>query len=977
MTQALQLVVDATTQSAEARFSALTRRAQETGDASVRSAADVASAADKVLQAQAKQADAAGQVQVAEKRLQELREKGTASASQLEAAEQKLESAKRRLHLASRDVVNAQGQEESAVRQATDAVEDGERASDGYGDALGDLKGKLAGLAAGYVGVEGLRSLVTGFADGARNAGLLSRALNSTVGEAGQVARLVESVGLEAKDTLGIIDTFQQTVAATPDVLDDLGISLKRNRDGTINYAASLKDTLAALQRIPDSTKRTALAYQLLSDEGAEYLANIYNGTTDVADAFDALGVPFDEEDVAAAAEYDTALQNMKITTGDLATAAGRELLPVVTAVVGGIKDVVDVVSSVPTPMLTAAAAVGGLAAAKHNLGVEGSFLDTVLENVQGGLGRVRGAFAGPEEGASRLSRTMGAARVAGGGLLGLLGGPMGVAVLGLGAAFTLLNNRTNANGVSAEEAAAANEDLAGALQQSNGVVTESVRRQAALSAQQAGLLDVAERAGVAQGDVTEALLGNEAAYDRVTQALQDYQDLNSYENNYGTTVLKAEGHAAEDARESLDDLRGTVDENSESQQQLAGELDETTDKQALATAATEALTAALDAGNVSTSDLVRLAGDAVAAQDAAAAADNRAQAAMDAYRATTSQAVQATLELINARYASENAGFAFLQAVDNLKSATDDATTSVDEHRQAQVQLMQAALGAASAAADAAVQNAEATGQVVDDVAEAQIRADAMLTDLRGRLNTPGLTRGARDELQGVIDQLQTAKDRGDIEAVLTLTGAQQAQGELDETTEDRDTTIRVESRNGPAVERYLDGIASANRLAIVRVESRGGPDVDRYLDGLRGSDRLAIIRVESRNGPAVNDYLWSIANQYRLAIINVESRGGPEVDNYLDGLANQRRVAVIDVQRTGSGAPSRPTGAPALMGAGLYGDPAVNVTVQSLTVQAETDGAGRATPGSKAELGRQYVEALGAYTKRNGAGWLKGLQR
>jgi hypothetical protein len=53
----------------------------------------------------------------------------------------------------------------------------------------------------------------------------------------------------------------------------------------------------------------------------------------------------------------------------------------------------------------------------------------------------------------------------------------------------------------------------------------------------------------------------------------------------------------------------------------------------------------------------------------------------------------------------------------------------------------------------------------------------------------------------------------------------------------------------------------------------------VDNYLDGL-ARDRLAIIRVETRNGPAVDTYLDDLAGQRRTAVIDVQrsgATGGP----------------------------------------------------------------------------------------------------
>jgi hypothetical protein len=48
-----------------------------------------------------------------------------------------------------------------------------------------------------------------------------------------------------------------------------------------------------------------------------------------------------------------------------------------------------------------------------------------------------------------------------------------------------------------------------------------------------------------------------------------------------------------------------------------------------------------------------------------------------------------------------------------------------------------------------------------------------------------------------------------------------------------------------------------------------------------------LAIIRVESRNGPAVDAYLDGLASQRRIAYIDVRQRGGTGIDAGGTGLA------------------------------------------------------------------------------------------
>ncbi len=977
MDERLRLIVDATTGTAEASFARLTGAARDTARSSDTAAASVAAAADAVAQARLKEADAAGRLTVAEAKLEEVRARYGEGSSQLVAAQERVASASRQMQAASANTRNALEQQEAAQRQATDAAEDNVAASEEAGrgtqrfrDEVGGLRDTVVGLVAGVSLADWVSDSVRGFLDGARGASALAQSMNATVAEGGKFLAVASSLGLEMDDLLEIQAEFAGQVQADADLLGSFGAQLVKNADGTTNWALTLQNALAALQKVPDATQRNALGFKVFGEEGYKQMSRLLLSGKSVNEVFAAMNGP-DEDDVETTRRFDEAMAGLALAAGGAGRELGSVLVPVLTVIAQGVGLLVDGVSAVPGPMAVATAAAVLLGFANRATAESGGLLAASLAAVQGAAARATGAMSSAAAGATGLAAAKAVAARASSGAAAVLGGPLGVALLAVAGGYTLLNAVLGDNTADSEDAKQAQEALTSALQESGGVITDTVRKKAALSAQESGLLEVAKKAGVAQGDVTDALLGNEAAYDRVIAALTRYRDENSRENNRGFTELNAQGEAADEVIGVLEQLAGQNAATAESQAALAGELQQTTDKAALAQAAMDALTAALEGGTAGTAELSRLAGEAAAAQDAEAAATDRAKAAIEAHNAVTRDAVAATRERIDAVYAAESADFRFLQALDAAKVATDDGTTSVNEQRQAQVELLEAALSAADATADAAIESREAIGQVLTDVDRANIRAAEVIADLRARLNTPGLSQGARDEMQALIDQLVIAQDNGDIEAVLRLTGAQETASEIDEASEDRDTTVRVESRNGPAVVAYLDGIANAPRLALIRVESRNGPAVDTYLDGLSvGRDRLALIRVESRNGPAVDTYLDGLADQERLAIIRVESRNGPAVKAYLDGLAGSR-TARIDVARTGAPAPavSALRGAPAVgtVAAAAYG----SVSIGQLIVQPQVDGGGRLTAASAAEAGRQYVSAIRAYESRNGPGW------
>jgi hypothetical protein len=943
LVQRLQLVVDAVTGQSESRLASLARSATDTGQAADRGARDVESAAQRVADAQLKQADAAKAVQVAQLRLDELREKGTASGSQLAAAEGKVESAQRKLHVATRELTAAQAESATAQQEATAAAEEGGDSSNRLSDELSGLKDEVLGLVAGASLAGWVTSSFSGFLEGARMTGQLAVGMNATAEEAGRLTGVFTNMGLELGDILEIQATFAETQTDTADGLTTLGQELQHNADGTINWARTLEEFLGELQGVEDATERNRLGFEAFGEEGFTQLTTLLNSGKSLDEVFAAMGTPFTQEDVDNAARFDSAMSALQATSGGLGRELGATLLPIVTGLLEGFGDVVDVVTAVPAPIAVATAAAIALgvtgfsptAAMATRLGAAATYATTQLATL-----RATAALTGATAAVAGLGMGAAAAGMSRG--LALLGGPLGAALIAGGTAFHFASQGSDELETNAMEAA---------------------KQVEALEAAQSGVNDVTATAAQGMRNQSASLEENAGYWETSAAYVKGFQeDLSGWELALAK-VAEPFQRLTMGASETADATRGfelAIEE-------ARAELGEFGAQQAVAQVTTKTLNDLIAAGTLEGEEFGNAVRAAAEAQQEEARTSGLAEAAIAAYEATTTKAVEATLGFLNASLGAAGARDSFLDAMDAARVATDDATTSVNEQDQAYRNLQAAALRAAEGAADAAVEAGRANGVVMDEATEASTRAQSMLGSLRQSLNEPGMTERGRLEVGWLIERLEEAQASGDIAAVLTLTGAEEAAGELDETTEDRDTTVTVESRGGPAVLRYLDGIAE-DRQTLVRVESRNGPAVDRYLDDVAGGDRrLSLIRVESRNGPAVEDYLNGRARD-RLALIYVETRGGPAVDRYLDDLA-ARRTAVIDVQRTGAGRPGGGVGAAGLMGAGGYG--AAGITVQQLTVQVQADAGGRLTQQSLAEAGRQAVAAIGAYERRSGTGW------
>jgi hypothetical protein len=926
----LELVVKATTGEGEAGFARLTTAATTADRAAKDTGESVARAAQRVAEARDKEADAAGKVRIAEQRLRDLRDKGITDGARYVTAQEQLETAQRRQHTASRELESATEAQAQAQRKAATAVDETTEAAERQGRGLDDLKGKFAAFAGGVAIGDWARDTVGGFVDGARASQAMATSMNATVEQAGAFLTLVGSVGLEMDDLIEIQAEF---ATKTKDGLTLVGTELQHNADGTVNWTETLVDTLSTLQGVTDATERNRLGFSMFGEEGYKQLSRLLNSGVDVREALEQIGTPFTEDDVELARQYDAQMLELSRISGEFGRTLGRLVIPVVTGLVDAGQDLASVLDAIPAPVAVAGAAAVLFGVGMRRASIDGTLLAGALGRVTAAAATFRGVAALTSVSAATMGAAMGGAAAAGRGLLTALGGPIGLAMLGVGAGVAVVSSAVDTfEGDARRMAVEANR-----AEQEFGDMAVTTRELGQQMVEDAGVTD-RWVASIRGADEALAAVGDEAT------AVDDAS---------GGMISSLLGSA--DALFDLGLAEAGATAEIERQREAMGEAAVEAD---VAREATKSLKDMIAEGTTSGSEFAGAVRDAAEAEAAQTRTTDLAAAAIEAYNAVTRDAVATQLEMFEAQLASRDGWIGVQQSVHNLAGTVDDLSTPWNEVQEAQNQALESILSYGGAAADAAVETQEAQGVVMDSITEAGIRAEATLEAMRASLNAPGLTDAARAELEQMIGKLEEAQQSGDIDAILRLTGVEETEGQLDETTEDRETHVQVESRGGPAVDRYLDGLAEAARLSIIRVESRNGPAVRAYLQTLVDAQRLAIIRVESRGGPAVNAYLDSLANEDRLAIIRVETRGGPAVRQYLDDLAGAARVAGISV---GGGLRGGP-------GAGTYG-------AGRLAVNAEIDLqlTGRIDRGqlSAAERGRATIRDVKAYEQRNGTGW------
>lgn len=361
---------------------------------------------------------------------------------------------------------------------------------------------------------------------------------------------------------------------------------------------------------------------------------------------------------------------------------------PPLSALVGGVRDLIGFVSGLPGPLQAVGAALAGIAVLKFTGLFAG--LRVGLGNVLSPLSSMRMQLAASRELAvangqrfSAMGTIMrsvgGAAKNMGSALLGAVGGPGGLALVGAIAGVTtvlgFLSDRQREAEQLAQGHAQAVAGLSDALKESNGAINDQVRALVASNLESTkigdtgkSVLQYGREMGLTVTDLVDAQLGQEAAVKRVFSVMGDYNK--AQQSSSGFDLDKAQAlrqsnealikqlnllpAAAQLAKEKADNEKAGADaaseahrENAAAQRDVAGAADE--QGQAAARAALAQMDAARESeswNEVSGRLFSSLDAQVAKVEQLAGQLTPMAQAAQDAADAQ-SQLDQATKEIV------------------------------------------------------------------------------------------------------------------------------------------------------------------------------------------------------------------------------------------------------------------------------------------------------------------------------------------
>lgn len=598
------------------------------------------------------------------------------------------------------------GQATAATKGLATEAKRADTAFDGLGKQVGvtgsTIKGALVAGAAAFVGaglVEGVQRLVTGFNEAAQAASTLSQVTNSSVGDSSRFLAVAENYGLGMNDIVEIFADLQQAVDQGKVDLDELGVTMTKNADGTTDWIATTEDLLEAINEIPDATKRMAVMFSAFGEEGAKQLIKMTTSGVSLKEQMDAIATTrvLGTDDILAAQEFNQAMTDLKGAAGGLAIELGRTLVP-------ALQTMLDIV----TPLIGFLAEFDG-----KTIMLAGSAL-----LLAGNQGRVVAA----------LEKMGGLVKGVGNRLLApLITDFSGISIEADKSAKAIDRHTEAVKKTKAQTVAAAAPRLIFAAAAAWEVASQAV------GAYNDDIKSVADSLGEVNAQTAETVLKQQSTWEKIGGAISDTFSWEGIKQNLSwggpskgdvvgsveddlnkakeasDELTKAQGAyavAADDAKEAQDDLNRMIAEGGHTQQEL--------------------------------SDQVNITGEAMARQKAAT---DTARQALDAYNATHQEAVDATLAQIDLEWALEDAQKATAKAVKEKGSNSREVAE------------------AALAEAEANAKLAEQTALLAGETFTAADSHDALLASLRESLDNPDLTKGERKSIQDLIDKIEHAQ--------------------------------------------------------------------------------------------------------------------------------------------------------------------------------------------------------------------------
>ena len=410
-------------------------------------------------------------------------------------------------------------------------------------------------------------------------------------------------------------------------------------------------------------------------------------------------------------------------------------------------------------------------------------------------IAKMHDSFMSAAAGAERFPRTMGVASAAmtgmkgaASGLLGVLGGPWGLAITAGVAALSAWSSGNADSAQKVEQHRQAVLDMTDAIKADSGALGDHVKAKILDNLQTDDAFNKARKYGISVRDVTDAAMGNQAAIDRVNQALQENGsatgDAGTMWSNF-LGFLKATGPSMRVTDENAGDLTSTIQTLNPEAQELS---DTILGQQTI-----------FEDGKTAISQMSQAQGVALTPMNDLTAATKNLGAANKDLKTSLDEASNAFL-------AGRDASRQYKQALDDAKSSLKENGKTLDENTEK---------GRANAEKlDAVASSGVAKLKKMFDAGDGGAKLQGALSNVRADLVKTGMSFGmtkaqaedyAKNAL-GSIPKSITTKANAETEVarqkLLTLQGAAQM-------ADSKTVLISSDVPLAPATIKKLQGIA------------------------------------------------------------------------------------------------------------------------------------------------------------------------
>ena len=619
----------------------------------------------------------------------------------------------------------------------------------GFGTKVNGAKVALAGLAAAGAAVAGT-ALVSFLTDAVAAAGDLEQSVGGVDAVFKDSADQIHDFGRNSAEAVGLSrNEFNKLVTVSGALLKNKGLEDFTERsldlvtvgaDLAATFGGPTKDAVDALnaamrgeadpiERYGISINQTAVNAELAA-RGLADLEGEAKAAAETQARLDLIMRQSADATGAFAREADTLQgqqQRLSAEWEDAKASLGEAFLPALTDAVAMIREGVDAglaivaaFEKIPTPVLTAAAALGAVHVLGGPLGrMAGTVASTMgaareaLRYAGDAAAKAGGGFSGAAEGVRTFTgvakpgaAAMDGLRGAGKGLLGILGGPWGIAFMG---AAVFVGKFISDQREARREA----DELRQTLDDQTGAITENTEKLIAQNLESEGVLQGYEKMGGNVRDLTDAILGDTDARQRVIDVTREWAEAN--ERAAGSTGglganLSETNTATALFMDRLDKWGVLTDEQAEKQRLLA---------EATSVAGEDALDAGIAIGTVADESA-----NATPAVDELGRTEEEAAEQTKALREEHDALIDSLVGMVDAAYGAIDAEIAYEAALDTLTEAVKENGETHDISTEKGRANMEALTGLAEAArnnAAAQFENGESLSAVTGDMMAAR----------------------------------------------------------------------------------------------------------------------------------------------------------------------------------------------------------------------------------------------------------------